>query len=89
MTSKKSYGKKMGGWRGIRGGHKKKKSDGKTKSAPFRGGLDRREISLKHPGQVRNAEEIGALKVDKEGGVKPVKGRTHVSDGRLYYNPPR
>ena len=61
----------------------------KTKGAPFRGGLDRREISLKNPGQVRDAEAVGALKVGKDGEVKPVKGKTHVSDGRIYYDPPR
>jgi len=87
MAGKRSYGKKMGGrMRGLRG---KLRGHRKQKSAPFKGGLDRREISLKNPGQVRDAVEAGALKVNSDGGVKTVRGKTHVSDGRIYYNPPR
>ena len=82
MASRKSYGKKMG-WRGRLGG--RRKTERGKGSAPFKGGLDRREISLKRSGQVRNALEVGAVKI-KNGEVKPVKGKSHISDGRLYYD---
>ena len=87
MASKKSYGKKMGGrMRGLRGSFAEKQ--GQNKGATIQG----------RTGQTRDFTEESrsskgcsgrALKVDSDGGVKTVRGKTHVSDGRIYDNPPR
>ena len=89
MASKKSYGKKMGGWRGIRGGHRKKKSDGKSKGdnphiRQKKG--EARSISLGEEYEVNYARREGQVKVSKNGAVSPVRGKTHVSHGRLVRN---
>ena len=89
MAGKKSYGKKMGGWRGIRGGHTKKKKGGKSKGdnphiRQKKG--EARSISLGEEYEVNYARREGQVKVNKNGAVSPVRGKTHVSHGRLVRN---
>ena len=88
MASKKSYGKKMGGWRGIRGRHRKRgKSKGKGDNPHIRQKKgEARSISLGEEYEVNYARREGQVKVSKTGAVSPVRGKTHVSHGRLVRN---
>ena len=44
-----------------------------------------KEIDLRNAGEVKYAHSIGAIRIDKKGGITPVKGRTRVKNGKLYY----
>jgi len=88
MASNKSYGKKMGGWRGIRDGHRKNKgrrSKGDNPHIRQKKG-EARNISLGEEYEVNYARREGQVKVSKNGAVSPVRGKTHVSHGRLVRN---
>ena len=43
------------------------------------------EIHLRNAGEVKYAHSIGAIRIDKKGGISPVKGSTYVKNGKLYY----
>ena len=34
---------------------------------------------------MKYAYSIGAIRIDKKGGITPVKGKTRVKNGKLYY----
>ena len=87
MASKKSYGKKMGGWRGIRGRHRKSKGKTKGDNPHIRRKKgEARSISLGEEYEVEYAKREGQIKVSRTGAVSPVRGKTHVSHGRLVRN---
>jgi hypothetical protein len=48
--------------------------------------LEHKEINLNQEYEVRHAEEIGAIKVGKNGAVVPVRGKAYVKNGHLYYS---
>jgi hypothetical protein len=89
MASKRSYGKKVSGWRGKRDGHRKSKgrrSKGDNPHIRQKKG-EARSISLGEEYEVNYARREGQVKVNKKtGAVSPVRGKTHVSHGRLVRN---
>lgn len=53
--------------------------------------LEEQEINLAQEHEVEHAKDVGAIKVRKDpdgksAAVEPVKGRTTVKDGKLYYD---
>ena len=78
----------MGGWRGIRGGHRKSKCKTKGDNPNIRQKKgEARTISLGEEYEVEYAKREGQVKVNKKtGAVSPVRGKTHVSHGRLVRN---
>lgn len=83
----------MGGFKKI--GNGIRKVDRSLKRAERRGDnphirrkyQENREINLEQEWEVRHAETIGAIHIAKNGAISPVKGRTYVKNGRLYYTP--
>ena len=47
---------------------------------------ENRSIDLREDYEVSHAKKVGAINVRSDGGVSPVRGRTHVSHGRLVYD---
>ena len=43
------------------------------------------EIHLEKPAEVKYAHSIGAIRIDKKGGISPVRGKSYVKDGKLFY----
>ena len=44
------------------------------------------EIVLSNHAEVKEAEKNGVIKVAKNGAITPVKGKSHVRDGKLFYD---
>jgi hypothetical protein len=91
----RSYGKRIGGFKKIRSGlrsmdrtiaagKRRLKGDNPHIRRKYQ---ENREINLEQEWEVRHAESIGAIKISKNGAISPVKGRTYVKNGRLYYTP--
>ena len=43
------------------------------------------EIHLDKPAEVKYAHSIGAIRIDKKLGIEPVRGKSYIKDGKLFY----
>ena len=64
---------------------KKKSAKDYGDNPSIRRGHERSGISLAEEWEVQHAAKVGAIKVGKNGAIKPVKGKAYVRNGHIYY----
>ncbi|MDG6999044.1 MAG: hypothetical protein JRN15_08015 [Nitrososphaerota archaeon] len=89
MAGKKSYGRKLGiRWRVTKRGRGKRQGGRQPGDNPKirQKHNERMDISLNEHYEVDYARNHGQIKVSKNGAVRPVRGKTHVTNGRVVRN---